>query len=711
MDAIRRRPRLYRVARRLARTPPAQVARARLLRPQVSVIVPIYNVEEYLAACLDSLEAQTLPRLRGRARRRRVARRLARDRRGVRRSRPAHPHRHPPERRAGRGPQHRGPRGPRPLPDLPRLRRRAAAARPRDAPPRRGHHRLGDRRRRHGALRLRCASGPPPGCPTSTARRCCGSRWRTTSRSCATSTPATSSSAATSGCAQDLWFREGVAYEDQPLVTQLLGRARSIDLVPDVVYRYRARDDRSSISQQTASLKDLRDRIAAWRVSRDVIRAEFSDGRVRRLADHALPGPLPVVPAPAPGRRTTRTGRSCPRRSARSPTRRRRSCGTRRTRRSGSWSGWPSSTGPATSRSSSAAAAPRSTAGPPGCARTACSSSFRSLGDPELPDELFRRSDPTGCGSPTPSRTSTGRATAARPTACWISGWAYVLKVDLATHDQRVTIELRDDRTRRGPVLPRRRGPGRVVRASREDLWCDYSPGRFGVPLPDRRAGPAARPRRVWTVWVKVEVAGFTVDRPVTRLIRSGSAGVVPAASLADGSRVIPVWQFARELEAPRRPHRRDGRARCRCAARSWRAASTPPPPSASPRSHSSATTANARQRRSRRRALARHRPAGRAAPGRSTGRLAPARVDPRRLGRRRHPGGRCARRARPRAAPPRHRAHRHGPGQPLDARCVRRRARVTVRRRARGQRPRDRRRTDGRPSLVTRNKRARDVG
>ena len=59
VDAIRRRPFLYRVARRLARTPPAQAARARLVRPQISVIVPFYNVEEYLAECLDSLEAQT----------------------------------------------------------------------------------------------------------------------------------------------------------------------------------------------------------------------------------------------------------------------------------------------------------------------------------------------------------------------------------------------------------------------------------------------------------------------------------------------------------------------------------------------------------------------------------------------------------------------------------------------------------------------------
>ena len=74
--------------------------------------------------------------------------------------------------------------------------------------------------------------------------------------------------------AQGLRFREGVAYEDQPIVTQLLARASSIDVISEVVYHYRARDDRSSISQQTSSLRDLRDRIAAWRISRDALLAE-----------------------------------------------------------------------------------------------------------------------------------------------------------------------------------------------------------------------------------------------------------------------------------------------------------------------------------------------------------------------------------------------------------------------------------------------------
>jgi CDP-glycerol glycerophosphotransferase len=81
----------------------------------------------------------------------------------------------------------------------------------------------------------------------------------------------------------------------------------------------------------------------------------------------------------------------------------------------------------------------------------------------------------------------------------------------------------------------------------KDDLWCDYSPGRFGVSFPITNLWRGAD-SPLWTVWLKVEVAGFTVECPVTRLVRSGSAGVVPAATLDDGSRVIPVWQYAREL-------------------------------------------------------------------------------------------------------------------------------------------------------------------
>jgi CDP-glycerol glycerophosphotransferase len=72
----------------------------------------------------------------------------------------------------------------------------------------------------------------------------------------------------------ELWFREGVAYEDQPLITRLYLRANGIDVVPDVTYHWRQRTDRSSISQQTHSQGDLEDRIAAWDLSRETLSAE-----------------------------------------------------------------------------------------------------------------------------------------------------------------------------------------------------------------------------------------------------------------------------------------------------------------------------------------------------------------------------------------------------------------------------------------------------
>jgi hypothetical protein len=70
---------------------------------------------------------------------------------------------------------------------------------------------------------------------------------------------------------QDARFREGVAYEDQPLVTRLLLAADGIAAVSDPVYEYRDRDDQSSISQRTHTLADLQARTTAWGLARDVL--------------------------------------------------------------------------------------------------------------------------------------------------------------------------------------------------------------------------------------------------------------------------------------------------------------------------------------------------------------------------------------------------------------------------------------------------------
>ncbi|MCW5951389.1 MAG: glycosyltransferase family 2 protein [Propionibacteriaceae bacterium] len=73
---------------------------------------------------------------------------------------------------------------------------------------------------------------------------------------------------------QNLWFEDRVTFQDQPLVAQMLWRANSITVLDTVVYEYRDRDDRSSISQRTEEHTNLRDRAAAWRRTVAAIDAE-----------------------------------------------------------------------------------------------------------------------------------------------------------------------------------------------------------------------------------------------------------------------------------------------------------------------------------------------------------------------------------------------------------------------------------------------------
>lgn len=73
---------------------------------------------------------------------------------------------------------------------------------------------------------------------------------------------------------QQLPFREGAIYEDQPLIAQMFNRAARITVLTDIVYDYRAREDRSSVSQRPEDLSDLSDRALAWRLSLEALRAE-----------------------------------------------------------------------------------------------------------------------------------------------------------------------------------------------------------------------------------------------------------------------------------------------------------------------------------------------------------------------------------------------------------------------------------------------------
>jgi hypothetical protein len=64
----------------------------------------------------------------------------------------------------------------------------------------------------------------------------------------------------------DLSWPEGLRYEDQPTTTRAYLLAQ-FEVIPDIVYHWRIRDDGSSITQQRGTMSDLSDRILTKRMS------------------------------------------------------------------------------------------------------------------------------------------------------------------------------------------------------------------------------------------------------------------------------------------------------------------------------------------------------------------------------------------------------------------------------------------------------------
>jgi CDP-glycerol glycerophosphotransferase len=82
--------------------------------------------------------------------------------------------------------------------------------------------------------------------------------------------------------ATGLDFPVGVRYEDQPTLTRALLAAPSFDVLTAPVYRWRIRSDGSSISQQRADIRDLSDRILTKRWSTETLIEHGSD-RLRQV--------------------------------------------------------------------------------------------------------------------------------------------------------------------------------------------------------------------------------------------------------------------------------------------------------------------------------------------------------------------------------------------------------------------------------------------
>ncbi|GAB3273998.1 bifunctional glycosyltransferase/CDP-glycerol:glycerophosphate glycerophosphotransferase [Arthrobacter pigmenti] len=72
------------------------------------------------------------------------------------------------------------------------------------------------------------------------------------------------------------WFPEGLLYEDQEMSSKAFLRAAAFDMLPEVVYEWRIRSDRSSITQQKSNITDLRDRLTVIGHMKALMDAEAS---------------------------------------------------------------------------------------------------------------------------------------------------------------------------------------------------------------------------------------------------------------------------------------------------------------------------------------------------------------------------------------------------------------------------------------------------
>ncbi|HET7414669.1 MAG TPA: CDP-glycerol glycerophosphotransferase family protein [Arthrobacter sp.] len=70
------------------------------------------------------------------------------------------------------------------------------------------------------------------------------------------------------------WFPEGLLYEDQEMSSKAFLRAESFDMLPEVVYEWRIRSDRSSITQQKFNIRDLQDRLIVIGHMKSLMEAE-----------------------------------------------------------------------------------------------------------------------------------------------------------------------------------------------------------------------------------------------------------------------------------------------------------------------------------------------------------------------------------------------------------------------------------------------------
>jgi CDP-glycerol glycerophosphotransferase len=92
--------------------------------------------------------------------------------------------------------------------------------------------------------------------------------------------------------AAGLTWPERVRYEDQPATTRAYLAAGRIGLVPEVVYRWRVRDDGTSITQQRGTVADLSDRWTTKRSALDAVEEYGAAAVTEAFRTRVLPGDM-----------------------------------------------------------------------------------------------------------------------------------------------------------------------------------------------------------------------------------------------------------------------------------------------------------------------------------------------------------------------------------------------------------------------------------
>ncbi len=106
---------------------------------------------------------------------------------------------------------------------------------------------------------------------------------------------------------RDFWMRNGlefpvgVRYEDQPTLTRAFLAARRFDVLAETVYRWRVRSDGTSVTQRRHEMADLEDRIRTKRDSAEQVRAYGSAKILETFFAEVLPVDMAAYFRAVPG--------------------------------------------------------------------------------------------------------------------------------------------------------------------------------------------------------------------------------------------------------------------------------------------------------------------------------------------------------------------------------------------------------------------------